>query len=250
MTFLADPAGLPACTPSLPTLLLPAMQCTPRLFAAQLSLLWQHGPVMVADTTRADDLREMAAQVLSQAPPAFRLLGLSMGGYLAFEICRQAPARVAGLVLCNTSARPDGGARRETRQRLLRAARQRGFLPLFDPALVAPAHADDPHLRACCNGMAHELGTAVFVRQQQAILTRPDAREVLPTIRCRTLVVGGAHDPLTPPAVLKEIADGIAGAELVILPDAGHLPTLETPDSFNEVLARWLAADPAELPAS
>lgn len=226
----------------LPTLLLPAMQCTPLLFAAQLPLLWKYGAVMVADTTRADDIRTLAAQVLAQAPPVFRLLGLSMGGYLAFEIYRQAPQRVQGLVLCNTSARADTPDKARQRQRLLRLAELRGFVPHFDPALVAPALADDATLHARCNAMAREVGRAAFIRQQKVVQSRPDSRSGLAAIACRTLVIGGAHDPLTPPVLLQEIAEGIPHAELVILPDAGHLPTLETPDSFNEVLARWLDA--------
>lgn len=231
----------------LPTLLLPAMQCTPRLFAAQLPLLWRHGPVMIADTTRGKDMAGMASAILATAPPVFRVLGVSMGGYLAFALYRQAPDRIRGMVLCNTSARPDTPARRNERERLIRVSRLRGFVPRFNPALVAPHHADDPHLRATCNAMALELGAEAFARQQAAILSRPDSRPLLSAIRCRTLVIGGAHDQLTTPDVVREIADGIPGAELAIIAEAGHLPPLEVPDAFNEVLAAWLASEPTDI---
>lgn len=231
----------------LPTLLLPAMQCTPRLFAAQMSLLWQHGPVQVADTTQAEDIAGMAAAILATAPPVFRVLGVSMGGYLAFELYRQAPGRIRGMVLCNTSARPDTPARRGERERLIRVSRLRGFVPRFNAALVAPRHADDPRLRAICNAMALEVGAAAFARQQAVVLSRPDSRPLLSRIRCRTLVIGGEHDQLTTPEVVREIADGIPGADLAIISGAGHLPPLEVPDAFNAVLAAWLASEPTEM---
>lgn len=228
---------------ALPTLLLPAMQCTPRLFAAQLPMLWRFGPVMVADTTRGEDIAAMAREVLAHAPPVFRLLGLSMGGYLAFEILRQAPERVQALVLCNTRHDTDTPARRSERLRLMKAVEQRGFIPPFNPALVSTAAASDRGLAAICNAMAREVGADALLRQLRVILSRPDSSRDLAGIRCRTLVIAGAEDQLTPPSVARTMAEAIPGAELAIIEGAGHLPTLEVPDAFNEVLATWLSRD-------
>ena len=110
----------------LPTLLLPGLLASARLYAAQIPVLWQFGPVMVADHRRDDSMGGIARRILEQAPPRFALLGLSMGGYIAFELLRQARARVARLALLDTTARPDSpeqGARRRTLIELARGGR-------------------------------------------------------------------------------------------------------------------------------
>ena len=91
----------------LPTLLVPGLLCTARLYAAQIPVLWSFGPVMVVDHRRDDSMAAIARRILEQAPPRFALLGLSMGGYIALELLRQAPARAARLALLDTTARPD-----------------------------------------------------------------------------------------------------------------------------------------------
>ena len=88
--------------------------------------------------------------------------------------------------------------------------------------------------------MAAETGPEAFVRQQKAIMSRPDSRPLLATIRCPTLVLVGDGDELTPPELAKEIAGGISGAKLVVVPDCGHLSTLEKPEAVNAALAEWL----------
>ena len=88
--------------------------------------------------------------------------------------------------------------------------------------------------------MAEETGPEAFVRQQRAIMTRPDCRPLLAAIRCPTLVLVGEGDELTPPALSEEIAAGIASAQLVRVPDCGHLSTLEQPEAVNRALVEWL----------
>ena len=89
--------------------------------------------------------------------------------------------------------------------------------------------------------MSAETGPEAFVRQLHAIMSRPDSRPLLGSIRCPTLVLVGDGDLATPPELHKEIADGIAGARLVVVPDCGHLSTIERPDAVNAALAEWLA---------
>jgi pimeloyl-ACP methyl ester carboxylesterase len=88
--------------------------------------------------------------------------------------------------------------------------------------------------------MAAETGPEAFVRQQRAIISRPDSRPLLGNIRCPTLVLTGDGDELTPPGIAREIAAGIAGARLVIVPDCGHLSTIERPAAVNAALSGWL----------
>lgn len=233
-------------TSRLPTLLIPGLLCTPRLFEAQLPLFWRYGPVMFCDTSAAADIVTQAGQILADAPPYFRLCGLSMGGYLAFEILRQAPERVKALILFDTSARPDTPESRSHREQMIRLAGQDGFERLVAalyPKLVATARQQDMVLEAMVAGMADDVGPAAFVRQQQIIMSRPDSRPDLAAIACPTLVAVGADDSLTPPAIAAEIAEGIPEADLVILEGCGHLAPLEQPARVNEVLAHWLAGE-------
>ena len=100
----------------LPIVLVPGLLCTPRLYAAQIDEVWRAGPVTIADHTRDDSMAGVARRILADAPPRFALAGLSMGGYIAFEILRQAPGRVARLALLDTTARPDTPEQTEARR--------------------------------------------------------------------------------------------------------------------------------------
>src|SRR5580692_9690515 len=87
--------------------MIPGLLLTARLYAAQAEALWPQASVMIANHTREASMAALARRILAEAPPRFCLVGLSMGGYLAFEILRQAPARVARVALLDTSARAD-----------------------------------------------------------------------------------------------------------------------------------------------
>jgi pimeloyl-ACP methyl ester carboxylesterase len=229
----------------LPTLLLPGLLASARLYAAQIPVLWQFGPVMLADHRRDDSMAGIARRILQQAPPRFALVGLSMGGYIAFELLRQAPARVARLALLDTTARPDSpeqSARRRTLMELAGGGRFDEIADLMYPGFVAPERIDDQALRAQVRSMAAETGAEAFIRQQTAIMQRCDSRPDLAAIACPTLVLVGDADQLTPPDRAQEIAAGIRGAQLVVVPASGHLSTLEQPERVNAALVDWFKA--------
>ena len=224
-------------------MLIPGLQCSVRLFAPQLPALWLHGPVTIADHTRDDSMAAIARRILAAAPPRFALAGMSMGGYISFEIMRQAPERVARLALLDTSARPDTPAQSERRRaqvQLARAGRLDEVIEQQWPTLVHPDHFDDEALRATVQVMAEETGAEAFVREQTAIIGRPDSRGELGAIRCPTLVVVGDRDALTPPELSHEMAAGIEGARLVTVPGAGHVTTHERPQQVTDALVQWL----------
>ena len=201
-------------------------------------------PVQVADLTKDDSIAGMAARVLSWAPAEFDLAGLSMGGYVAFEIMRQAPRRVRRLALLDTFARADSPEQRERRRGLVDLARRgrfRGVTPRLLPLLLAKDRLDDDLLTAAVMGMAERVGAEAYLRQQQAILGRIDSRPSLPAIACRTLVVCGTEDALTPVEHSQEIAAAIPGATLHLLEGAGHLTTMEQPRAVNALLDGWLS---------
>jgi pimeloyl-ACP methyl ester carboxylesterase len=229
----------------LPIVLVPGLLCTPRLYTEQLPALWRFGPVTVADHTRDSSMADIARRILSLAPPRFALIGLSMGGYVSFEILRQAPERVAKLALLDTTARPDAPEQTEGRKRQIELA-QGGKLGeiarLLYPRFVAAARHGDRALEAVVRQMADDTGAEAFVRQQTAIMNRVDSRPTLAAIRCPTLVVVGSEDTLTPPDRAAEMTAAIAGAREVVVPDCGHLSTLEQPEAVTRALVEFLGA--------
>ena len=230
---------------ALPVVLIPGLLCTPRLYSEQLPALWSLGPVMVADHTRDDSMNAIARRVLAYAPPRFALIGLSMGGYIAFEVLRQAPERIAKLVLLDTTARPDLPEQTEQRQRqieMARSGRFSGISVLLFPRFVAPSRHGDQVLREIVRTMASSVGAEAFVRQQTAIMNRIDSRPGLSAVRCPTLVVVGEQDALTPPDRAAEIVAVIPNALEVVVPDCGHLSTLEQPKAVTQALLEFLRA--------
>jgi pimeloyl-ACP methyl ester carboxylesterase len=228
----------------LPTVFVPGLLCSPRLYAEQLPALWRFGPVSVASHLRDDSVAALARRVLAAAPPRFALVGLSMGGYLAFEIMRQAGHRVTRLALLNTSARPDTAEQAEGRRDQIARTRDGQFAEVVDGLYqrwVRAARRDDLALREVIRQMADETGPEAFVRQQTAIMNRPDSRDGLAAIGCPVLVVAGADDEVTTPDRAAEIAGLIPRARLTVIPDCGHLSTLEQPSAVTQALAGWLA---------
>lgn len=228
---------------ALPLLLVPCLAGSPRLYAAQLSTLWQFGAVSIADHRRGETIGAIAQQILAAAPPRFGLLGLSLGGYIAFELLRQAPERIARLVLLDTSARADNSEQSARRRSAIELTRAGGFEQVIDAAYASWVHGsrlEDQALRSSVRAMAHECGAEAFLRQQQAILQRVDSRAMLSSIRCPTLVLVGDEDRVTPLECAQEIAAAIAGSQLEVIRHCGHLSTLEQSDAVNEVLRHWL----------
>ena len=228
----------------MPIVLVPGLNCSARLYAEQIPALWRFGPVQVADHTRDDSMEAIAAAILAHAPPRFALVGLSMGGYIALTMVRQAPARVHKLALLDTSARPETPEQSERRKPQIALAQGGHFAevpPLQFPVFVHRNRQHDEALRARVRTMAEETGAEAFLRQQKAIMTRPDMRPLLASIACPTLVLVGDGDELTPPPLSEEIAAGIAGSRLVVIADCGHLSTMERPEAVNRELVEWMA---------
>jgi pimeloyl-ACP methyl ester carboxylesterase len=223
------------------TLLIPGLGCSARLYAEQIPELWRFGPVIVADHTGGESMAEIAERILADAPPRFALVGLSMGGYLAFEIVRRAPERIERLALLDTMARADPPDHSERRRRLIGLTRDGRFDDVPDLLLPLMFHRQTDALRDLNRLMAQEVGPEAFVRQQTANIARPDSRPDLAGIRCPTLVLVGERDELMPPELSEEMAAVIPGARLVVVPDCGHLSTVERPREVTRALVEWRA---------
>lgn len=224
-------------------ILIPGLACTARLFEPQISALSTDRRVVVADHTQGDSIGSIAEQLLTAAPERFALAGLSMGGYVAMEVIRQAPERVSRLALLDTTVRPDTPEARQNRERqiaLAEAGRFEDTFMILWPRLVHPDHQADMNLQEIVFGMMREIGPEVFIRQQRAIMGRSDSRPLLAGIEIPTLILAGEGDAITPPEVAREMADLIEWSSLSLIPDAGHLSTLEQPEAVVQAMRLWL----------
>src|SRR5882757_773185 len=228
---------------TMPILLVPGLVCSPRVFAPVIPALWRFGPVTVANHIRDDNMGAIARRILAEAPPRFALAGHSMGGYIAFEIMRQAPERVARLALMSTQARPDTPEATARRRGLIERARGGEYRAILDElfaGLVHPSRLGDASLRQLVYDMGADVGADAFIRQQMAVMGRPDSRPTMAWIKCPTLVLTSDTDNTVPNSLSDEMASGIPGARLVVLPDCGHLPQLELPQATADALVEWL----------
>jgi pimeloyl-ACP methyl ester carboxylesterase len=228
-----------------PLVLLPGLLCDAALWAPQVAALADIAEPRVADLTRDDDIGAMAARVLAEAPPRFALAGLSMGGYVSFEVMRRAPERLTRLALLDTSARPDTPERAQVRRDFIALARGggfRGLTPRLLPQWVHASRMADPTFVEAVTSMTLRVGRDAFIRQQMAILGRPDSRPGLSRIRVPTLVLCGRQDQATPVEVAREIASDIEGARLVVVEECGHLATMERPDEVSAAMRAWISA--------
>lgn len=229
--------------PGLPIVFVPGLLCTGRIYEHQILELGQKHPILAANHWSAPTMSEIAKQILAVAPEKFTLVGTSMGGYVSFEIMRQAPQRVARLVLMSTSAKPDTPERSEGRRQQVAGARKHGVRDVVKalyPKLVHPARHEDAALFSIFTDMADQLGIDAFARQIDAIIARADSRPTLAQIAIPALVIVGKDDTLILPAEGREIAAGINGARLEEVDHAGHMCMLEKPETVTKLLAEFL----------
>jgi len=224
-------------------ILLPGLLCDPALWRHQTEHLKDRFDVRVGDLTQDDSIPAMAERILSDAPPTFALAGLSLGGYVAHEIMRQAPERVERLALVNTNARADTEEQRRNRMALLKladAGKFKGVTPRILPNFVHPSRLEDSSVAGVVLEMAERVGQEAFKRQQEAIMGRKDSRPDLEAIRIPTLILAGRQDVLCPAEMQEEMAERIANSRLVYVEDCGHLAPLERPEATTAVFRYWL----------
>jgi pimeloyl-ACP methyl ester carboxylesterase len=214
-----------------------------RQYAHQLAALGATHDCKVFVFRDHDSMAGMAGQVLSAMPERFTLIGLSLGGYAAFEVIRRALSRLERLVLIDTTAVADHPARREGRRKDIATVQQGGIealIPELPTRWLLPAHAGNPALVALMGDMARSVGAQGQFNQQTAMLGRPDSHADLARVRVPTLVMCGRQDPVTPLADHEAMAACVPGAQLSVIEDCGHLSTIEQPELVTAALTRWL----------
>lgn len=228
---------------SIPLLLVPGLICSPRIYLPQLPVLWRVGPVMFPNHIRDNTMAGIAKRILDEAPKRFALAGHSMGGYIALEMFRQAPERIARLALLSTSARPETPEASEGRRALIAETKAGGYPAIIEKLFAKFVHPDrlnDASIRKVVMDMADDVGPDRFIAQLEAIMSRSDSRPLLARIECPTLVLTSDTDNMVKTEFSHEIAAGIPGAKLVVIPHCGHLPQLETPDATTAAMLDWL----------
>lgn len=220
-----------------PLVLIPGYMLDDALWDGMLPFLPPELPLHFASLAEGDSIAAMAQAILSRCPPQFSLLGFSMGGYVAREIVRIAPGRVQSLALVATSSRADLPLQVEQRSKAARATPLGAFRGLGRAAIAQslhPENAANETLVAQVRAMGERLGREVFVRQ--SLIVRDADTSRLSGIGCPTLVVAAAEDQLRSPQEARELADGIPGARLAIVPNSGHLIPLEQPQALANAL--------------
>jgi pimeloyl-ACP methyl ester carboxylesterase len=228
---------------------LPGLASDAAMWQPQLAHLHAAPPAgltpLVTDVhARHGSIETMATALLREQSGELVLCGASMGAIVAMEVARQAPDRVRGLALLGTNARPetdDMRALRTSAIELFRVGRVEEILQANVPLAFHPVNASNRALVQAYLDMVLRAGAEQLIRQNQAIMARPDARLHLSQVQCPTLVMCGDTDQLTPPDCSHEIAALVPGAQLVMVPRCGHMLTMEQPDLVNATLGAWLA---------
>lgn len=232
-------------------LLLPGLLCDRTVWEPQIAAFGSSLAVIVPDLWGFDSFEVMAEAALAEAPRRFALAGHSMGGRVALEIMRRAPERVERLALLSTGVHPVRPGEVGPRRALVGIAEREGMRALVRtwlPPMLHPRHRGDAALVGAIEAMWCRATPEIFARQIHAALHRRDSRSILPTIACPTLVLCGAEDTWSPRAQHERIADAIPGAQLVIIPECGHMVTLEAPEQVNAAMQRWLGHQAALKP--
>jgi pimeloyl-ACP methyl ester carboxylesterase len=222
-------------------ILIPGLAGSAAMWRAQLKALARWQPLVTDVHMREDSIEAMAAALLSQHEGPLVLCGTSMGGMIAMEAARQAPGRVAGLALLGTDARPDAPEMIALREAAIALFAQDRVREVIEPNIAFAFHPDSTAaLSEAYLEFVLAAGAGQLIRQNRAVIARPDARPHLPRLRCPVLVMCGDADQLTPPERSREIAGLVPQSRLVMVPRCGHLLTMERPEVVNEALAEWL----------
>jgi pimeloyl-ACP methyl ester carboxylesterase len=220
--------------------LLPGLLCDETVWSHQRDALGEFAEVVIPDFRYVNSIPAMAQLVLDTAPRRFSVAGHSMGGRVALEVLRMAPERVERLALLDTGVHPRAAGEESKRGELIDLARSRGMAALAARWLPPMLHPDHSMLLQPLTEMVLRSTPESFAHQQRALLDRPDARTVLPSIQCPALVLCGWQDTWSPVSQHKEIAASIPHANLVIVEDCGHMSPVEQPAAVTQALREWL----------
>jgi pimeloyl-ACP methyl ester carboxylesterase len=232
-------------------ILIPGLASNSAMWSAQVAGLGLWRPVVSDVNARAESIPAMASLLLEEHAGPLVLCGASMGGMIAMEAARQAPERVAGLALLGTDARHDSAAMTAIRLDAMKLFAQGKVREVIEPNVAFAFHPDNaPRLAGIYLDFILAAGAEQLIRQNRAVISRPDARKHLPQVKCPVLVMCGDSDRLTALERSEEIVSLVPHAKFVVVPRCGHMLTMERPEVVNRELDRWLEGvmDPGSSP--
>lgn len=229
----------------IPLVLLPGMMCDARLFGPQIEVLSASNTLHLPPISNHDNIADLAEEVLLAAPPRFALAGLSMGGIVAMEMLRKSPERIDRLALLDTNPKAEIEEVKAGREPQIEKAMEGKLRQVMAEEMKPNYLADGPRrstILDLCMDMAEALGPEVFVNQSRALQGRRDQCETLGNATVPTLLLCGGEDKLCPVERHEFMHSLIPHSRLVVVPEAGHLTTLEQPDAVNAALRQWMEA--------
>lgn len=222
--------------------LIPGHLCDETLYAPQAAAFADRVEIVYADTRADRDLGAMAERLLARAPERFAIAGLSMGGMIAMEVLARAPERVLGAALLDTDPTPARDKEKVWRAQMRETVRAQGLAGYVEPFVASFFRHSETAAARHAESVRETMlaaGEAVFEAQSDALDTRRDLRDVVARYPGPLAVLCGAEDRVCPPR-LHEPLGLAANAELTLIPDCGHLATLEAPGAVNAAFDRWL----------
>ena len=224
--------------------MIPGTLCDDLLFSHQIAEFKDIFDCHVVDHSNSDSLYDVAANILSQMPETFSIMGLSYGGIIAFEMIRQAPERINRLILLNTNYKLPSKETLENLQKFVGMTILGDFKKIttdfLKDVMIYPGHPNLAEIRNTVLQMALNIGEKKYLNQVKAQLERPSSKKDLKNITCPTLIIAGMEDKVCPVALHQTMSDMIPNATLVILEKCGHLSTLEQPKAVNRSIRMWL----------
>ncbi len=224
-----------------PLILVPALMTDKRIYQHQIDNLSDIADITVPEVKDFNNIADMASSILENAPEQFALGGISMGGYVALEIIRQAPQRVTKLALINTKHGLDSEEMLKKRQNAIENINKDNFIETMDKAVrgyILEENNKDDNLSNLLVDMAKGIGVEGYINQQTAIINRIDSTPFLKDIKSKTMIVCGRKDALLDD--MKAMHSQISLARFSIIEDCAHLSTIEQPIALTALLRYWL----------
>ena len=223
--------------------MVPGMMCNERIFSPQIEELSKNLEVTVADISNFPSVCDLASDVLKKAPKSFSLLGHSMGGIVAMEIYSQEPKRIEKLILMDTNPKAELDEVKLKREPQIREVNKGKLLEVMRDEMKPNYLAESENKRSVldvCMDMALTLGPDVFINQSRALQSRLDQQNTIQSIKIPVLIMCGSEDKLCPVERHEMMHNMISNSDLIIINNAGHMPTLEQPRETTEVIKEWL----------
>ncbi len=211
-----------------PVVMIPGMMCDERIFAHQIKELGTDTEVYIADISKYSSIQELASDVLENSPPKFFLVGHSMGGIVAMEMCSQEPDRIEKLVIMDSNPKPELEETKLKREPQIKNVISGNLAQVMKeemkPNYLADSYKQKDILNTCME-MALTLGPEVFVRQSRALQDRDDQQSTLKDLNIPVLIMCGAEDKLCSLEKHELMHNIINDSKLEGVMDAGHMPT-------------------------